>query len=107
MLKARENHTDVQTIFTVTDESACASPQNFDAEIGEKIAYENARNKIWQLEGYLLKEQLHIKQEWNEAYEREQKQKLNLKEGIDLGVGDGIVSVSYSDNGSETNTRVV
>lgn len=44
--------------FTVTGESACASPENFDAEIGRKIARENARNKIWQLEGYLLKEKL-------------------------------------------------
>ena len=45
--------------FTVTGESACASPENFDAEIGRKIAYENARNKIWMLEGYLLKEKLY------------------------------------------------
>ncbi|ELQ9312190.1 hypothetical protein R3D73_005236 [Serratia marcescens] len=45
--------------FTVTGESACASPENFDPEIGRKIARENARNKIWQLEGYLLKQQLH------------------------------------------------
>lgn len=44
--------------FTVTGESACASPENFDAEIGRKIARENARNKIWMLEGYLLKERL-------------------------------------------------
>ena len=44
--------------FTVTGESACASPENFDAEIGKKIARENARNKIWMLEGYLLKERL-------------------------------------------------
>ncbi len=45
--------------FTVTGESACASPENFDAEIGKKIAYENARENIWQLEGYLLKDKLH------------------------------------------------
>lgn len=45
--------------FTVTGESACASPENFDAEIGKEIAYENARNKVWMLEGYLLKEKLH------------------------------------------------
>lgn len=44
--------------FTVTGESACASPENFDAEIGRKIARENAVNKVWALEGYLLKEQL-------------------------------------------------
>lgn len=45
--------------FTVTGESACASPENFNAEIGQKIAYENAREKIWLLEGYLLKEKLN------------------------------------------------
>jgi hypothetical protein len=41
--------------FTVTGESACASPENFDAEIGRKIARDNAINKVWMLEGYLLK----------------------------------------------------
>lgn len=45
--------------FTVLGESACASPENFDAEIGRKIALENAKNKIWMLEGYLLKQKLH------------------------------------------------
>ncbi len=45
--------------FTVTGESACASPENFDAEVGRKIARENAVNKIWPLEGYLLKQMLH------------------------------------------------
>ncbi|QTP32807.1 hypothetical protein B7759_01385 [Burkholderia glumae] len=45
--------------FTVTGESACASPENFDAEIGRKIARQNALAKIWPLEGYLLKQRLH------------------------------------------------
>ena len=45
--------------YTVLGESACASPENFNAELGRKIARENAKNKIWQLEGYLLKERLH------------------------------------------------
>ena len=44
--------------FTVTGESACASPENFNAEIGRKIARENAKQKIWALEGYLLKQKL-------------------------------------------------
>lgn len=44
--------------FTVTGESACASPENFDPEIGRKIARDNAVNKIWMLEGYLLKQKL-------------------------------------------------
>ncbi|AUR81814.1 hypothetical protein NVP1013O_67 [Vibrio phage 1.013.O._10N.286.54.F9] len=45
--------------FTVHGESACASPENFDAELGAKIARDNAKNKIWALEGYLLKQKLH------------------------------------------------
>ena len=44
--------------FTVTGESACASPENFDAEIGRKIARQNAVQKVWPLMGYALKEQL-------------------------------------------------
>ncbi len=44
--------------FTVTGESACASPENFDAGIGRKIARTNAVNKIWLLMGYALKEKL-------------------------------------------------
>lgn len=48
--------------FTVTGESACVSPDNFDAELGEKIARENARNKIWALEGYALRERILNKQ---------------------------------------------
>lgn len=45
--------------FTVTGESACASPENYRQEIGEKVAFENAREKIWVLEGYLLKQKLY------------------------------------------------
>ncbi len=44
--------------FTVTGESACASPENFDAEIGRKIARQNAVAKIWPLMGYELRSQL-------------------------------------------------
>ncbi|MBV1825330.1 Gp49 family protein [Komagataeibacter oboediens] len=49
----------LQNGFTVTGESACASPENFDEELGRKIARNNAREKIWPLEGYLLKQRLH------------------------------------------------
>ena len=45
--------------FTVTGESACASPENFDAELGRKIARANAVNKAWPLMGYALKRRLH------------------------------------------------
>lgn len=46
--------------FTVAGESACASPENFDAEVGKKIARANAVNKVWPLMGYALKERLAL-----------------------------------------------
>ena len=49
----------LQNGFTVTGASACASPENFNVEVGEKIARADARDKIWMLEGYLLKERLN------------------------------------------------
>jgi len=45
--------------FTVTGESACASPENFDAELGRKIARQNAVQKMWPLLGFTLKQKLH------------------------------------------------
>lgn len=47
--------------YTVNGTSACVSKENFNQDIGNNIARENAREKIWQLEGYLLKEKLHSK----------------------------------------------
>ena len=44
--------------FTVTGESACASPENFDAEIGRKIARQKAIEKVWPLLGFRLRDQL-------------------------------------------------
>ena len=44
--------------FGVRGESACVDPRNFDEAIGRSIAYENAFDKLWQLEGYLLAERL-------------------------------------------------
>lgn len=48
----------LQNGFTVTGESACASPENFDAEVGRKVARQNAINKIWPLMGYELRTKL-------------------------------------------------
>lgn len=42
--------------YQVIGESSCVDPRNFDADLGKKIARDNARGKIWALEGYLLRE---------------------------------------------------
>lgn len=44
--------------FVVTGESAAASPENFDQEIGERIAMDNAREKVWPLLGFRLRDAL-------------------------------------------------
>lgn len=44
--------------FTVTGESACASPENFDPEIGRKIARQKAVEKVWPLLGFRLRDKL-------------------------------------------------
>lgn len=44
--------------YTVTGENACVDASNYVKEIGEKIAYDNAVDKIWILEGYLLQQKL-------------------------------------------------
>lgn len=45
--------------FIAVGESGCVHPENFDTEIGRRIAFESARRKIWALEGYLLRERLN------------------------------------------------
>ena len=49
----------LQNGTTITGESACVSPENFDEQLGRKYAREKAIEKIWALEGYLLKENLY------------------------------------------------
>ena len=44
--------------FTVTGESACVSPENFDADIGKKVARQDAITKVWPLMGYELHSKL-------------------------------------------------
>lgn len=44
--------------FCVAGESAAASPENFDEEVGRKVAFAEARDKIWPLLGFRLKDQL-------------------------------------------------
>jgi len=46
--------------FTVTGESACAAPENFNAELGRGFARERAISKLWGFEGYALREVLHL-----------------------------------------------
>ena len=45
--------------FTVRGEAATVSKANFDEEIGQRISRDNARSKVWEMEGYLLQERLY------------------------------------------------
>lgn len=48
--------------FNSVGHSACVSPDNFDEQIGCQVAFREAREQLWQLEGYLLKQRLHEQQ---------------------------------------------
>lgn len=45
--------------FTVIGKSACVDPTKFNVAVGGKYAFEDAFNKVWELEGYLLKQRIH------------------------------------------------
>ncbi len=44
--------------YVVLGTSACVDPAKFNKALGEKYAYEDAINKVWPLEGYLLAEEI-------------------------------------------------
>lgn len=47
--------------FSVSGESACVNPENYNQQIGEKIAYDNAFRQLWPLFGFLLAEKNRLK----------------------------------------------
>jgi len=49
--------------YQVIGQSAAASPENFDEDLGQRVARADAREKIWALEGYLLRDRLHRRAE--------------------------------------------
>lgn len=53
--------------FEVVGQSACANKKNFDPDLGKKLAYDDAVNKIWMLEGYLLREGLHLQSQTDQT----------------------------------------
>jgi hypothetical protein len=67
--------------FAVIGESACADPMNFDAAVGRSIANKNAMDKVWQLEGYRLKQSLYSGSALAEAQALEAEYERGLKDG--------------------------
>jgi hypothetical protein len=45
--------------FTVIGTSACIDPLEFNKPVGEQVAWDNALDKVWELEGYLLQQKRH------------------------------------------------
>jgi hypothetical protein len=48
--------------FTIIGKSAPASPENFNTELGRKLAYEDCIRQLWPLMGFALREKLHASQ---------------------------------------------
>ena len=71
----------LQNGFTVTGQSACVDPANFNLQIGQDIARANAFEKIWELEGYLLKEEM-----FQEKYPKASAGGMKNENAEDLGL---------------------
>lgn len=47
--------------YVILGTSACVDPTKFNKGLGEKYAYEDAINKAWPLEGYLLAQEIFLR----------------------------------------------
>jgi hypothetical protein len=56
--------------FTVLGKSAPASRENFDPELGKKLAFDNAVQQLWPLMGFSLKDRLHASAAVEATYSR-------------------------------------
>lgn len=45
--------------FVIVESSACVSPENYDYKMGEEICIKKIKDKVWELEGYRLQEELY------------------------------------------------
>lgn len=79
--------------FSVTGESAAASPTNFKADIGEAISFKAARDKVWALEGYLLRQRLQQSSAAAEACMSAEGKAL-VEAGVPIGARAGLPSVA-------------
>ncbi len=68
----------------VTGESACVDPANYLQSKGEEIAYTNAKSKIWQLEGYLLMNDLFVQKLLTTARASDSQEAVTMIAGIEL-----------------------
>lgn len=48
----------MQNGFTVIGKSAPASPENFNVELGQRFAYDDAVRQLWPLMGFALRDRL-------------------------------------------------
>lgn len=69
--------------FKVTGEASCVDANNFDKALGEKYALENAVEKLWELEGYLLANDLHRSRGVDTYLGRMYKEQDQLKDRFD------------------------
>lgn len=73
---------ELQNGFTVTGQSACADPANYQKDIGERIARENAKKEIWALMGYALRDELYKLGEGSTFLDRMKKERQDLQDKI-------------------------
>ena len=78
--------------YVILGTSACVDPAKYNKALGEKYAYEDAINKAWPLEGYLLAEEIFRRKPSHRAYEwRDVAKHERWKDYVTGGVRFGVV----------------
>lgn len=81
--------------FVIVESAACVSPENYSKEVGTEICIDKITDKIWELEGYKLQNEVHEEAHTCDCCECE-----NVKEGIEVNgssIYSGILTKLYND----------
>lgn len=91
--------------YQVIGTSACVHPENYNQEIGEKLAYEDAFKKLWPLFGFLLAEWTLLEEKSDTGDVTEPNRAENAKkaaDGVAINVSkliEGAIEKVHKDSG--------
>ena len=85
--------------FIITESSACVDPDNYSQNLGEQICKRAIREKVWELEGYLLQERQYIEHLQEKMHKYSEKLGTALTELINRGAASECGIIEISDKG--------
>lgn len=77
--------------FVLTESSACVDPANYDEKLGYEICIRKLTERVWELEGYLLQNELYRKSLKNRPIDE-----VTIGEFFDMGYSIKIDNMSLN-----------